>query len=154
MSICRRASKDPAAFPKTFWFKRISLISLVLGNDPSTTVHFTFSIVSYPCILSSFRLPESMLCPTGFPTLPLPVVQAVVGLLQMDRAAYPAIHTATSRRTLNAKSTFGFIRKLSMIFSSFSQHSFEPIFQTAVNRYVFSFCFHYIRIFRKCIPGL
>ena len=111
MSICHCASKDTTAFSYTFWFKRISLISLVLRNDPSTTVQFIFSIVSYPGILSGFRLLEFMLCPIGFPTLLLPVVQAMVGLLQMDRVAYSAIYTATSRRTLNAKSIQGSIKK-------------------------------------------
>ena len=88
MSICRRSAKVSAACLRTFWCKRISLISLIPCNDPynsslyvlhSTlilTVHPTCKAVRFPIL--SRKLSTQM----------LPSAQIAVGLLQMDRAVF------------------------------------------------------------------
>ena len=71
----------------TFWFRRISLISPIQRNDPCNDSLY----ILHDTLILAVRLYQAYSFPTlsrEFPTQALPLTQVMVGLPQMDRAAY------------------------------------------------------------------
>ena len=71
---------------RTFWCRRISLISPIPRNDSYDDSHY----ILHGTLILAVRLSEALSFPTlsrEFPTQALPPAQVTVGLPQMDRAA-------------------------------------------------------------------
>ena len=71
---------------RTFWFRRISLISPVQRNDPCNDSHY----ILHDTLILAVRLYQAYSFPTlsrEFPTQALPLALVTVGLPQMDRVA-------------------------------------------------------------------
>ena len=86
MSTCQRLAERTTDHLRTFWCKRVSLISLIPCNDSyndSLYVHHSILILPYDWL----RLPVFKLFSVSFPTGLLPLPQVTVGLPQMDRVA-------------------------------------------------------------------
>lgn len=71
---------------RTFWFRRVSLISPIQLNDPYDGSHY----ILHGTLILAVRLYQAYSFPTlsrEFPTQALPLALVTVGLPQMDRVA-------------------------------------------------------------------
>ena len=86
VSICREVSTAPSAAPRTFWSRRISLISPANSDDSYNGSHY----ILHGTLILAVRLSQALSLSTlsrEFPTRALPPTQVTVGLPQMDRVA-------------------------------------------------------------------